>query len=325
MTELDLLQRFPAVRSRDPDEIGTWLEPTFAVCQFDMSRQEARFDGVINHRSSGSVGLTYARYGAAFSARLRQNDFFVYGIPISGAGLVKWNMETVPVSAAGGGIVGGPSSEAGFHYSNDFSHLVVTLSPTAIARKLSAIIGRPTAPPLELYGSPSAGPDRLASMRRLIFFFAEELDRVEGRLPPIALAEIEQAIIVSFLATQSHNYSHWLHGDSSTIAPWQVRRAAEYIEQNWNQPVTIETLSDIAQTSARSLFYLFKRTYGVSPMVFVRRIRLQRAREMLSNPSADTTVTAVGYSCGFSNLGNFARAYSDAFGELPSGTLRAHL
>ena len=60
-------------------------------------------------------------------------------------------------------------------------------------------------------------------------------------------------------------------------------------------------------------------------MVFARRIRLQRAKAILSDPTPETTVTSVGYSCGFSNLGNFARVYSDAFGELPSDTLKAHL
>lgn len=325
MSESGLLERYPALRSRDPDRIKAWLEPALAVRDFDMPRQDRQFDGVINHRQSDNLGLTYARYGAALSARLLQNDYFVYGFPISGAGTVQWNRQDVQVSATDGGIVGGPGSEARLAYDGVFSHLIITFSPIALARKLSAITGRPVVPALQLDGGPTTNPDHLAGLRRLVFFLTEELDRGEGGLAPFAYEEIEQAIMVSFLATQSHNYSHWLHGGSPRIAPWQVRRAAEYIEQNWNRPITIEVLSDIAQTSARSLFHLFRRTYGVSPMVFARRIRLQRAKAMLSNPTPETTVTSVGYSCGFSNLGNFARAYSDAFGELPSGTLKAHL
>lgn len=325
MLRTGLLEHYPALRSRDPDRIKAWLEPVLAVRDFDMPRQDRQFDGVINHRQSNRLGLTYARYGAALSARLRHNDFFVYGFPISGSGAVQWNRQAVQVSPTDGGIVGGPGSEAGFSYDAAFSHLVITFSPTALVRKLSAIIGRPIVPALQLDGGATIHPDQLAGLRRLVFFFTEELDRDEGGLAPFAHEEIEQAIMVSFLTTQSHNYSHWLRGDSPTIAPWQARRAADYIEQNWNQPITIEGLSDITQTSARSLFHLFRRAYGVSPMVFARRIRLQRAKAILSDPTPETTVTSVGYSCGFSNLGNFARVYSDAFGELPSDTLKAHL
>ena len=43
---------------------------------------------------------------------------------------------------------------------------------------------------------------------------------------------------------------------------------------------------------------------------------------MLSNPYA-TSVTEVAYSCGFSNLGHFAKDYGRHFGELPSETLNA--
>ncbi|WP_428140812.1 helix-turn-helix domain-containing protein [Bradyrhizobium sp.] len=41
---------------------------------------------------------------------------------------------------------------------------------------------------------------------------------------------------------------------------------------------------------------------------------------MLSTPAA--SVTAVAFACGFFSLGHFSRAYRDAFGELPSETIR---
>ncbi|MBZ9655049.1 helix-turn-helix domain-containing protein [Phyllobacterium lublinensis] len=78
----------------------------------------------------------------------------------------------------------------------------------------------------------------------------------------------------------------------------------------------------VANTSARSLFYSFKKSRGVSPMTFVKQVRLRKARSMLTGPNPATSVTSVAIACGFSNLGHFARYYCSAFGEHPSDTLR---
>ncbi|MBN9040177.1 MAG: hypothetical protein BGP05_20240 [Rhizobiales bacterium 62-47] len=86
--------------------------------------------------------------------------------------------------------------------------------------------------------------------------------------------------------------------------------------------MTIEALALVAGGSARALFHAFHTSRGYSPMDFAKRIRLQKAKEMLSRPNASTSVTSVAFTCGFSNLGHFAVYYHKAFGEPPSATLR---
>jgi transcriptional regulator GlxA family with amidase domain len=113
-----------------------------------------------------------------------------------------------------------------------------------------------------------------------------------------------------------------LEGSARAVAPWQVRRAENYIEQHWDQPVTVEALALVANASVRSLFYSFKKSRGLSPMAFVRQVRLHHANEMLKSAEPETSVTSVAFACGFSNLGHFARYYHAAFGEHPSATLR---
>jgi len=60
-----------------------------------------------------------------------------------------------------------------------------------------------------------------------------------------------------------------LHGEPVATAPWQVRRAEQFIEANWDQPTTIEALVAATNVSARSLFSSFKAGRGYSPMNFV--------------------------------------------------------
>jgi len=104
-------------------------------------------------------------------------------------------------------------------------------------------------------------------------------------------------------------------------ASWQVRRVEEYIEANWDKPITIEELAHKTGVGVRNIFITFGKARGRTPMAFLRSVRLQHARRMLQAPNEQTSVTAVGLTCGFHNAGHFARYYRQAFNELPSTTL----
>lgn len=103
---------------------------------------------------------------------------------------------------------------------------------------------------------------------------------------------------------------------------WQVRRAEEYIESHWNQPITVASIARATAASARSIFYHFKSSRGQSPMSFLKQVRLEHAREMLEGSGIGRSVTEIAIDCGFGNLGHFAGDYFKRFGERPSDTLK---
>ena len=140
--------------------------------------------------------------------------------------------------------------------------------------------------------------------------------------PSLAVAELEQALIVSFICNNPHNYSAFLEDRTRPAASWQVRRAEEYIEAHWDQPITIEELARVTSASARSLFHQFKRSRGQSPMGFVKEVRLKHARQMLQRTDLRHSVTETALACGFMNLGHFAKDYFKRFGERPSETAK---
>ncbi|MGB8397663.1 helix-turn-helix domain-containing protein [Bradyrhizobium sp.] len=78
----------------------------------------------------------------------------------------------------------------------------------------------------------------------------------------------------------------------------------------------------VANVGARSLFRQFKQDRGYSPADFVKRVRLNRAREMLEKSGDDASVVQVALKCGFQNPGHFAQDFRILFGELPSATLK---
>jgi transcriptional regulator GlxA family with amidase domain len=128
--------------------------------------------------------------------------------------------------------------------------------------------------------------------------------------------------MVAFLCSNDNSHTHFLNQRPLQPAPWQVRQAEEYIEAHWDQPITVEALTVVTGASARSIFHFFKKSRGYSPMDFVRHRRLDHAKEMLTDPHKEQSVTDVAFACGFGNLGHFANYYQRKFGELPSETLR---
>ncbi|MDH5833559.1 AraC family transcriptional regulator [Luteimonas kalidii] len=317
------LDSFAVLRTRDTDELHDWLNRNFAVRKLELRGATEPFDCTVNHCALPSIALTYARYGGRIGAEIAHNDFYLQGFPLSGEGEVQWNEHVVPVRPDLGGIAGGPGSHGRFTYSGDFSNLVLRITPAALVQRLAILLDRPVDPPLKLAGPPK--PTNVASYGRLVKFLAGEIEQHQAQLPDMVLSEIEDAVIVNFLFANRHNYSSLLEGTPRAAAPWQVRRAVDYIEQHWDEALTIERLTEITETSARSLFLLFKKTYDTSPMVYLSQVRLRHAREMLCRPAPGASVTKVGFMCGFSNMGNFAMKYYGAFGEKPSETLRSHL
>ncbi|SHL33712.1 helix-turn-helix domain-containing protein [Roseibium suaedae] len=72
----------------------------------------------------------------------------------------------------------------------------------------------------------------------------------------------------------------------------------------------------------RTLQYAFRDYAGMTPTAYLRLLRLNRVRAILSKAEADgTTVTEVAMRFGFLHLGRFAQDYKKVFGESPSATL----
>ncbi len=85
----------------------------------------------------------------------------------------------------------------------------------------------------------------------------------------------------------------------------------------------LSELCATANVSKRTLQYAFHDIMGMSPLTYLHRLRLHRARDELRKAkSGSTTVTDVALNWGFWHFGEFSRAYKNCFGEVPSRTLR---
>jgi AraC family transcriptional regulator len=100
------------------------------------------------------------------------------------------------------------------------------------------------------------------------------------------------------------------------LAPWQVKRLTEYIEERLGDDVSLEELSRLVDLSSFHLCRAFKQSTGLPPHRWRMQRRIQRARMMLEG--TNIPVVEVAAIVGFDDPSGFAAAFRKAVGVSPS-------
>ena len=139
---------------------------------------------------------------------------------------------------------------------------------------------------------------------------------------PAALASLQNAALCLLLEALPHNHSGLLQGRVATPAPRQVKRAVEFMHANVQMPIQLGEIAAAAGVSPRSLQLAFRQFRDMTPMAYLRRIRIEGAHADLLSCAPGTKVADVAYRWGFAHMGMFAAQFVKTFGETPSSTLR---
>lgn len=101
-----------------------------------------------------------------------------------------------------------------------------------------------------------------------------------------------------------------------------VKQAEDYMQSHLDRPLTLSDLCNALNTSSRSLSYGFQEIFGMSPICYLKILRLQGVYRVLKAADPNNqTIANIASQFGFWSLGHFARDYKQMFGELPSDTL----
>jgi AraC family ethanolamine operon transcriptional activator len=98
-------------------------------------------------------------------------------------------------------------------------------------------------------------------------------------------------------------------------------KAIEYIHKNTKKALSMKALVKQLETTTRTLHHGFVETFGISPIAYVRNLRLANVRRDLIRKTWPT-VTETAMYWNFHHLSRFSKAYHDAYGETPSVTAR---
>lgn len=97
----------------------------------------------------------------------------------------------------------------------------------------------------------------------------------------------------------------------------QVDHCVSYMMQQLNKPLKISVLIELAGITHSRFFAVFKSSTGYTPLDFFIRLRMQKARELLSTNRL--LVKEVSYLVGYKDALYFSRMFKSIYGIAPSG------
>ena len=105
-----------------------------------------------------------------------------------------------------------------------------------------------------------------------------------------------------------------------------VKQAERTVIADLQAPISIAMLCRTLGVSDRYLRLAFHKVHGISPLQYMRMLKLSRARRaLMSARNRSVTVAKIATRLGFTELGRFSVEYREMFGESPSTTLHQPL
>lgn len=89
----------------------------------------------------------------------------------------------------------------------------------------------------------------------------------------------------------------------------------DFIHEHLDQPMTLANLAQLANLSTYYFARQFKRSTGLSPYQYVLRARIERAQELLLDPSR--AIADIALAVGFHNQSHFTRVFRQQTGLTP--------
>src|SRR5262249_42523173 len=130
---------------------------------------------------------------------------------------------------------------------------------------------------------------------------------------PILRPLIEREIVWRLLSDEQGGTIRRLGTANSTLS--RISRATRWIREHYAEPFRVEDLARYVALSPTSFHRHFRAATAMSPLQYLKRIRLHEARTRLMTKGQD--VANVGFSVGYESPSQFSREYARAFGAPP--------
>ncbi len=105
------------------------------------------------------------------------------------------------------------------------------------------------------------------------------------------------------------------------LAPWQERRAKEFLDANLDGDVSVMLLARACGLSTKHFSRAFRQTTGTSPHRWLVQRRIDKARQILRD--ADVPLADVAVACGFADQSHLTRVFRRSIGMSPGQWRRA--
>ena len=143
-------------------------------------------------------------------------------------------------------------------------------------------------------------------------------------LPALARPEEASTFFLDHLTLAFHAHLVHRYGGADAgprrsvgkLAPWQLKRAKDYIESNLANEISLDQLSTECRLSKSHLIKAFRLTTGVPPYRWAILRRIERAKDLM-NASA-MPLAEIAKACGFVDVSHFSRHFKQHVRTTPA-------
>ncbi|MFE9597936.1 AraC family transcriptional regulator [Streptomyces hokutonensis] len=248
----------------------------------------------------------------------RRGSYFV-NIGVSGEIEASCGSRRATLDKTTGGVVNPGDTQELRPCHNQTRFLGLKIDAALVDEELAALTGHPPVSTVRFDFALDLAKPKGRAVRLLVRSLVEQLDSGD---PLFQRADLQRSqlrcIVTALLLAQPHSHTRELRDSPQSGHPRSLRAALAFIDTHLSERLTLGDIAAAANCSPRTISSAFGDRLGLSPMSYVRNLRLDRIREDILN-STDPVGT-VAYRWGASHLGRFAGEYRDRFNELPSDT-----
>lgn len=135
--------------------------------------------------------------------------------------------------------------------------------------------------------------------------------------------EARAILVCAHLLRRHHGFDAVARRRAGGLASWQIRSACETMEDNLDKDIGLEDLAKVSGVSATHFSRAFKQSMGMAPFSWLSQRRLERAKQLLSDPRLPLADIAL--AVGFAAQPQFTTAFRRATGLTPGAWRRERL
>lgn len=95
-----------------------------------------------------------------------------------------------------------------------------------------------------------------------------------------------------------------------------VKKAKDIFDANYDKSMGLTRVSKKLGVSTNHLVRLYKQHYGLTPIEYITKLRVDKAVELLEQ--ADINIIEIAYMSGFKSLSNFYKCFKEKTGHAPN-------
>ncbi len=124
-----------------------------------------------------------------------------------------------------------------------------------------------------------------------------------------------QEDLCAWISTALNEFIELVYSSQDARKVSQIRPAINYIDANYNKPITLADVAKASHLSISRMAHIFKEQMGITIIDYLTSVRIERAKQLLL--ATDQNCTEICFEVGYNNQSYFTRTFKGLVGMTP--------